>query len=442
MSLSRKFIISLLVSIIFIATINVVAFYVFYSSYLNKYFYEKLKSRDNVTIEYINEVIKKQTIDDIDSIFTDTEIEFFELLEDNNGKIPLTKQKNIDIVINYLVKSGISPKYIEEIIPTNNFGKVLEALRDKNSLESKFVKKIALSMLLTNILAIGIIIFALLIFIRKTILPIKQATANIKNALDTKDIVLGEKKEAEIEYYNKKDEIGLLITAINKLNQKINMQDKIRSRLLADISHELKTPITSIQCYLEGISDGVIKLDQKNLNSITDEMKRLISLVNKIMDYEKSDRKKISLILEEKNIPDLVKKLVETHKKRLKENKQRIKVTGETMISKEIDVNLFTQIVHNLIGNFLKYAGKNSILKINITKKYIDFSDDGIGIKSSEVPFLTEKFYQGNIEKTGDVESRGIGVGLSIISKIIYSHGWKFEIKSDKGKGFSFKIYF
>jgi hypothetical protein len=84
MSLSRKFIISLLISIIFIATVNIVAFYVFYSSYLESYFNEKIKLRDKITIDYINNVVEKQTIDDIDSIFTDTEIEFFELLENNN----------------------------------------------------------------------------------------------------------------------------------------------------------------------------------------------------------------------------------------------------------------------------------------------------------------------------------------------------------------------
>ncbi len=441
MSLSRKFIISLLISIIFIAWINIAAFYVFYSSYLWNYFNEKLKTRDNITIDYINDVIKKQTIDDIDSIFTDTEIEFFELLENNNWKIPLTKQKNIDIVINYLVKSGIAPKYIEEIIPTDNFWKVLEALRDDTSLESKFVKKMALSMLITNILAMWIIIFWLLIFIRKTILPIKEVTASIKNAVNTKEIIWKDDK-IELKYHNKKDEIWLLITAINKLNKKINMQDEIRSRLLADISHELKTPITSIQCYLEWISDWVIKLDQKNLDAITDEMKRLISLVNKIMDYEKDDRKKLSLILENKNVSEIIKQLVETHKKRLKENKQRIKVSWDDDLRKEIDINLFMQVIHNIIWNFLKYAWKNSNLKINITKNYIDFLDDWVWIKSSEVPFLTEKFYQGNIEKTWDATTRWIGVWLSIISKIIHSHWWKYEIKSDKWKGFSFKIYF
>lgn len=441
MSLSRKFIISLVISIIFIAWINVIAFYVFYSSYVSKYFEEKIKLRDKITIEYINNVIEKQTIDDIDSIFTDTEIEFFELLENNDWEIPLNKQKNIDIVINYLVKSGIAPKYIEEIIPTDNFWKVLEALRNKESLEYEFVNKMAISILITNILSITIIIFWLLIFIKKTIYPIKEATASIKSAISSKNIIWDD-SSVEIKYYNKKDEIWLLITAINKLNRKLNMQEEIRSRLLADISHELKTPITSIQCYLEWISDWVIKLDQKNLNSITAEMTRLISLVNRIMDYEKNDRKKLSLNLNEHNIADTVKQLAETHKKRLKENKQRIKVTWDDNLIKNVDIDLFIQVVHNIIWNFLKYAWRNTLLKINITKNYIDFSDDWVWIKNSEVPFLTEKFYQGHIEKSWDINSRWIWVWLSIISKIVISHWWKYEIKSDKDKGFTFKIYF
>ena len=201
MSLSRKFIISLIISIIFIAWINIAAFYIFYSANLEEYITETVTNRKKITIDYINKVIEKQTVDDIDSIFTDTEIEFFELLEKNDGEIPLTKQKNIDIVINYLVKSGISAKYIEEIIPTDNFWKVLKALRNKNSLEYKFINKMAVSILITNILSIAIIIFALLIFIRKTILPIKEVTENIKSVVDSKDIVWND-NNIEIKYHN------------------------------------------------------------------------------------------------------------------------------------------------------------------------------------------------------------------------------------------------
>lgn len=438
MSLARKFLIALITSIFFIASINMLAFYVFYTSYLKIYLVEKIQSRDNITIEYINTVIRKQTLDDIDSIFSDTEIEFFELLDDNDWKIPLNKEQNVDVVISYLVKNWIAPKYIEEIIPTDNFWKVLEALKDKDSPEYRFINKLSISIIITNILSIWIIIFWLLIFIRSTIYPIKEITDKIREV--NKDLSI--KNQLDNLIYDKKDEIWLLITAINNLNKKVSLQDDIRTRLLADISHELKTPITSIQCYLEWIMDWVIKLDQRNLNSITDEMKRLISLVNKIMEFEKFERKKLDLIISDFNVYDLIVPIVETHKKRLKENKQRIKVSWEYDLIISADLDLFKQLVHNLIWNFLKYAWKWSILKVNITKRYIDFSDDWVWIKSSELPFLTEKFYQWKIEKSWDVDSRWIWVGLSIIKKIIDSHDRKFEIKSDINKWFSFKLYF
>jgi K+-sensing histidine kinase KdpD len=159
------------------------------------------------------------------------------------------------------------------------------------------------------------------------------------------------------------------------------------------------------------------------------------------MDYEKNNSAKLKIILKEENISELVKWLVETHKKRLKENKQRIKVTWDDDMFLEVDKNIFIQLTHNLIWNFLKYAWKQSLLKINITKKYIDFTDDWMWIKSSEIPFLTEKFYQGNIDKSWDINLRWIWVWLSIISKIIEAHNWKFEIKSDLWKWFSFKIF-
>jgi len=81
-------------------------------------------------------------------------------------------------------------------------------------------------------------------------LPINIATESIKNMVSSNNFHTLLYKN-EIKYHNNKDEIGLLITAINKLNKKLDLQEEIRSRLLADISHELKTPITSIQCYLE-----------------------------------------------------------------------------------------------------------------------------------------------------------------------------------------------
>ncbi len=433
MSLSRKFTLVLLTSIIFIAITNVIVFFGFYDFYRKIYLAELMESKSKITIDYINKVIEKQTVDDIDSIFSNTEIEFFELLEDSEWEIPLNQEKNINIVINYLIKSWVAPKYIEEIVPTDSFDKVLYTLKDKTSPEYKFVKRLYSSIILTNLLIIFLIILGILIFTRKTIRPIKQVTEKIKKLRPWDSF-----KKIK---YNKKDEIWLLINAINWLNSKLEVQESIRNRLLADISHELKTPITSIQCYLEWISDWVIKLNQQNLKSITDEMTRLIELVNKIMDYEKFERKKLELNRKNVDVVKLLKQLAETHKKRLKENNQRIKVTWLQKLTLNIDKDLFKQVAYNITWNFLKYAWDNAILKINITKNYIDFTDNWKWVDSKDIPFLTDKFYQWDKWKTWNIKERGMWVWLSIVKKIIISHGWDILIKSEKNKWFSFKIH-
>jgi signal transduction histidine kinase len=434
MSLSRKFITVLILSIFIVAIVNIVAFYVLYTSFLKVYLSEKIDTKNSITIDYINDIIKKQTEDEIDNIFSDSEIEFFELLEINSWEIPLNEEKNRDIVVNYLVKSWLSPKYIEELIPSDNLSKILDNIKDKDSPEYNFITRLTWGILVTNLLAIAILSIFIWYFIRKTILPIKEVTSKIKK--------LKPWKENSIIEYNKRDEVWLLISSINWLNKRLNVQKTIRSRLLADISHELKTPITSIWCYLEWITDWVIKLDKKNLSAITDEMNRLISLVNRIMNYEKFENQKLELDLKEYNISDLVKQVTETHKKNLKENKQRIKIAWDEYKIIKLDKNLFKQIVHNLIWNFLKYSWKNTILKINITTNYIDFLDNWAWVIKSELPYLTEKFYQADKEKSWNAEKRWIWVWLSLVNKIIERHDWSYEIKSDTRSWFGFKIFF
>jgi len=434
MSLSRKFITILILSIFMVAIINIVAFYAFYSNFLKIYLSEKIETKSSITIDYINEIIEKQTADEIDNIFSDSEIEFFELLENNEWEIPLNKEKNRDIVVNYLIKSWLSPKYIEELIPSDILSKIIDNIKDKSSPEYNFISRLTRWILITNLLTILILSIIIWYFIRRTILPIKEVTKKIKK--------LKPWKENSIIEYNKKDEIWLLISSINWLNKRLNVQKTIRSRLLADISHELKTPITSIWCYLEWITDWVIKLDKKNLSAITDEMNRLISLVNRIMNYEKFENQKLELNLEKNNISELIKQVVETHKKSIKETKQRVKIAWDEDKIIDLDKNLFKQIVHNIIWNFLKYSWKNTTLKINITGNYIDFSDNWAWVKKSELPYITEKFYQASKEKSWDAEKRWIWVWLSLVNKIIERHNWNYEIKSDIKKWFSFKIYF
>lgn len=247
MSLSRKFVLLLVGSVSSIAFLNIFAFYFLYGFYIKFYLSEKIQTRENITIEYINNLIEKQTLEDLDEVFSNTELEFFDLLNQNNGTITLESEKNVNIVVDFLLKSGVTPKYIQEVIPDNTLEKILELLKNPESPESRFVSRLLFSLVLVNIFFLLALAIIVLYVTRKIILPIQKATSQIQ------DISFSQiQKKIE---YPRKDEIGLLIHSINELNKRLSLQESIRNRLLADISHELKTPITSIQCYLEGISD-------------------------------------------------------------------------------------------------------------------------------------------------------------------------------------------
>lgn len=432
MLLSRKILLSLIWSILYITIINIISFYIFYSFYLKIYLSEKIISREEITIDYINDIIEKQTTEEIENIFNDIEVQFFELLERNKWKIPLNKNENIDIVINYLTKAWVTPKYIEDIIPQNNLEKILENIKDKSSPEYKFLNSLTSSIFIINILSLSILLIILLIFTKIIILPIKQTTNKIKNLKLWKDFRL-------INYY-KKDEIWLLVNAINWLNIKLNIEENIKNKLLADISHELKTPITSIQCYLEWIKDNVIKLDEKTLNNIINEMNRLIKLVNKIMEFEKYESSEITLNLKKEDIRYITELIIKQFKHNLKENNQKI-ITS--WLNKKIltDRDSYTQIVQNIISNFIKYAWENTTLKIEFWVNFIRFSDNWKWINKNELPYIKEKFYQWKNQKTWDVDQRWIWVWFSIIDKIVNALNWEMEVISEEWAGFEVKIF-
>jgi len=418
-------------SILFIAIINVAAFWVLYTYYLKLYLSEKISARQEITLEYVDKIIEKQTLAEVENIFADAEIQFFELLEKNQWKIPLNKKENVDIVLNYLQKAWVSVKYMEEIIPQNNLQSILQELQNTKSPESRFLHRLLSSIIIINVIAFLIMIVFLAIFIRIILYPIKQTTNSIKSLYIGKDFHM-------IPYY-KEDEIWLLVKAINELNTKLNIGDNIRNKLLADISHELKTPITSIQCYLEGIKDKVISLDEKTLDSIISEMQRLVKLVNTIMEYEKYESSEIEMHYSMEDIRYVTEQVVKQFKQKFKNNNQKVVTLGlKRKIS--IDKDRFIQIIQNILSNFIKYAGENTQLKIEFGVNSITFKDNGKGLSKEEIPYIKEKFYQWKNEKTWDINDRGIWVGFSIIEKILKAMRWKMRIESEEGQWFEIKI--
>jgi len=203
MNLSKKIILAILWSIFFIAVINITSFYIFYSYYFKVYLSEKIETRNEITLDYVNKIIEKQAQEEIDSIFNDIELKFFELLDKNKWKIKLDNKENIDIVVNYLSKAWVNIKYIEDVIPKNYLEKIIEDIKNEKTPEHNFFNRLINSILITNLIAILLLVLILIIFTRKIFLPIKEITTKIKNLKIWKDF--------RFIKYDKEDEIWLLV---------------------------------------------------------------------------------------------------------------------------------------------------------------------------------------------------------------------------------------
>lgn len=117
-------------------------------------------------------------------------------------------------------------------------------------------------------------------WVRSIFTPIQNVTDNIRK--------IAENGEYTSLSYRKRDEFFPLISAINNLHKSLSIQERIRSNFLADLSHEIRTPITAVKCYLEAIEDGVMKLDTKTIHLFKNELDRLTSTTEEILEFERA----------------------------------------------------------------------------------------------------------------------------------------------------------
>lgn len=307
---------------------------------------------------------------------------------------------------------------------------------DADSPEFRFVTQVFESILVVNAILTVIVLAATYAFMDATFSPIWRIVAKVRD--------IAHRGRSERIEYSRKDEFGTLVEAVNELGEKLSRQEAIRSRFLADVSHEIKTPITSVKCYMEGIRDGVIQLDEGTVKAVVFELDRLTRITQAIMEFQKLENDDVNLRYEMVDFPELLSFVESNWAQRLAKNGQRVVYSRGRKFQVFFDKDRLAQVAHNVIGNFIKYAGAGTNLYVSwsLTKDgyRLSFADNGRGVDRKEIPFLTEKFYQADSSKSGDIEDRGIGVGLSIVRKIVDAAGGDWRIDSDAGKGFRIEV--
>lgn len=246
------------------------------------------------------------------------------------------------------------------------------------------------------------------------------------------------------------DEINELSSTLEKAKDELSRTDELRRDLMANVGHDLKTPLTMIKAYAEMTRDFENQPQEKkkeNLNIIIEETDRLTRLVNDIVDLSKLQSNVYELKLEETDLNQLIKDIIKRYnvlvenegynlEYNLKDNTDEYKVL--------IDKNKIEQVIYNLINNAVNYTGndKNIFVELlNEKKKYVvKIKDTGKGIKPEEIDKIWDKYYHNN--KKHKRNSIGTGLGLSIVKNILEIHKFKYGVstKKDKGTTFFFEI--
>jgi len=236
-------------------------------------------------------------------------------------------------------------------------------------------------------------------------------------------------------------EIHSLVNSINHVSRSLEAQEKLRRQLSADVAHELRTPLASLQSHLEAMIDGVWPADEAHLTSCHQEVIRLTRLVSGLETLAEYETDQMRLNKERISMKNLISETLKMMRPSADEKGVRLILQIEDIIL-EIDEDKIKQVFINLISNSLKYTPEGGEVTISSSladkEFYITIEDTGIGIPPEDLPFIFERFYR--VDKSRNRINGGSGIGLTIVKEIIEAHNGSVDVESIPGISTKFII--
>ena len=241
---------------------------------------------------------------------------------------------------------------------------------------------------------------------------------------------------------SKISEIDELADTLNYAKNELEHTDELRRDLLANVSHDLKTPLTMIKGYAEMIRDLNYDNEEKrnaNLNVIIEESERLNVLVEDILTLSKIQANKDTINKEEFDLVTLINNIIKRYSIYKETEGYIFEVNTPNEVIINADKKKIEQVVYNLINNAINYTGEDNKVIINVIKDKkvrVEIKDTGKGIKEEDLPHIWEKYYHSKKKHKRNVI--GTGIGLSIVKTILESHKFKYGVVSKLNQGTTF----
>ena len=290
--------------------------------------------------------------------------------------------------------------------------------------------------LIATVISVALELIALFIITKEITEPIRELEKM------TKQMAAGNFKVKIQSRSN--DEVGELVNSYNAMAEALGNLDMMRNDFIASISHELRTPMTSIGGFIDGILDGVIPAEKQEhyLQIVKEEIARMNALVNDLLNMARLQSGKVELDLLPCSLEELLRNTALKLKPIIDEKEIQIVFDIKTKNCEVlVDKPSIERVLINLIQNAVKFTNPGGTVTLHSepdgkNKVRITVEDTGSGIAREEIPFIFEKFYK--TDKSRGLDKKGTGLGLAIVKNILSAHGQEIHVESTVGKGSRF----
>ena len=356
----------------------------------------------------------------------------------NGQQQQLTSNKNIfgdkEATAYALVPFNLNREFYGALIVT-------QPAQNINAVVSEFSVNLLKGFALSGILAI-VISYAFATFQVRRINRMKKATKAVANGNFDSILPVHHRDEFDelAEDFNK------MTISLKESNEEIDRQEERRRQFMADASHEMRTPLTTINGLLEGMEHQMIPESQKDnaIRLMKNETERLIRLVSENLDYEKIRTNQISMVIKKFNATETMRQLLAQLESKAEVSHNQLLLETQEEIDIFADYDRFVQIMVNILQNAIQFT-ENGEIRVKIEKEeletVISISDTGIGMAEEELKNIWDRYYKVDPSRKNRKFGES-GLGLPIVQQLVRLHKGHIDVTSELGKGTTFRIAF
>lgn len=242
-----------------------------------------------------------------------------------------------------------------------------------------------------------------------------------------------------------RDELGELAVAFNSMAEALGHQEELRRRLVADIAHELRTPLAIIQANLEAILDGVRPLSTAAVEDIHEETQLLARLVTDLRDLSLAEAGQLTLRREPTDLGALARAAVTKFEARARDKGIRLRLEAADVLPQaNVDPDRAAQILGNLLDNALRHTPEDGMITVSVQPApdavQVTVADSGPGIPTEHLPYIFDRFYRADPARSR--KQGGSGIGLAVVKQLTEAHGARVRVESSAGQGTVFHLQF